>query len=71
MQARLKDADIPTMIYYPRPLHLQPAFGELGHVEGDFAVSEGLCNRVFSLPMHPYLGEGDIERIVSILSQTR
>ena len=66
--ARLKDAGVPTMIYYPKPLHLQPAFAYLGHKPGDFPVSEDLSNRIFSLPMHPYLEETDIERVVDALA---
>lgn len=63
-QERLKSAGVPTMIYYPRPLHVQGAFASLGYDNGDFPVSEGLCDRVFSLPMHPYLSDEQIEKIV-------
>lgn len=66
-QERLKVAGIPTMIYYPRPLHVQLAFAGLGYREGDFPVSEDLCNRVFSLPMHPYLTDDEIETIVAAM----
>ena len=48
------------MVYYPKPMHLQTAFAELGYQKGDFPVSESLCERVVSLPMHPYLDESDI-----------
>jgi dTDP-4-amino-4,6-dideoxygalactose transaminase len=58
---------IPTVIYYPRPLHLQGAFSFLGYREGDFPVSEDSARRIFSLPMHPYLTEGDQDRIVAVL----
>jgi UDP-2-acetamido-2-deoxy-ribo-hexuluronate aminotransferase len=58
---------IPTVIYYPRPLHLQSAFSSLGYRDGDFPVSEDCARRIFSLPMHPYLTEGDQDRIVSAL----
>ena len=64
MMQVLKAAGIPTMIYYPKPLHLQPAFAGLGHKEGDFPVSGDLASRVFSLPMHPYLDEATIGRVV-------
>jgi len=52
---RLKEAGIPTAIYYPRPLHMQTAFSHLGYRQGEFPVSEYISERVFSLPMHPYL----------------
>ena len=66
-QAKLAAADIPTMIYYPRPLHTQGAFAPLGYAEGDFAVTEDLVNRVFSLPMHPYLADDEAGRIVAAM----
>jgi len=66
-QKRLSDQSIPTMIYYPKALHLQKAFAYLGYAAGDFAVSEDLASRVFSLPMHPYLEETQIHAIVDAL----
>lgn len=63
IQAVLKDVDIPTAIYYPKPLHLQPAFESLGYQNGDFPISEDTAQRIFSIPMHPYLEEEDLDRI--------
>jgi dTDP-4-amino-4,6-dideoxygalactose transaminase len=68
LQKRLKAADIPTAIYYPKPLHLQTAFKSLGYKEGDFPVSEDFSSRIFSLPMHPYLSSVDQNKIASALS---
>jgi UDP-2-acetamido-2-deoxy-ribo-hexuluronate aminotransferase len=68
LQARLKDAGIPSAIYYPRPLHLQKAFDALGYKEGDFPVSEECSSRIFSLPMHPYLSAEEQERISQVLA---
>ncbi|WP_035059523.1 DegT/DnrJ/EryC1/StrS family aminotransferase [Andreprevotia chitinilytica] len=62
---KLKAAGIPTMIYYPKPLHLQKAFENLGHQPGDFPLSESVAERIFSLPMHPYLDDATIAQIVS------
>lgn len=64
---RLKAADIPTAIYYPKPLHLQTAFDNLGYKVGDFSISEDYAQRIFSLPMHPYLAEADQTNIAQIL----
>ena len=64
---KLQEAQIPTAIYYPLPLHLQRAFAHLGYKPGDFPVSESASRRIFSLPMHPYLGQADQERIVQVL----
>jgi dTDP-4-amino-4,6-dideoxygalactose transaminase len=55
---------IPSMIYYPVPLHLQKAYSNLGYSEGQFPVTEDLCRRVFSLPMHTELTNEQLEFIV-------
>lgn len=60
---RLQRAGIPYAVYYPKPLHLQKAFEDLGYKEGDFPVSEDCARRILSLPMHPYLKQEDQERI--------
>lgn len=65
---RLNAAGFPTAIYYPRPLHLQPAFHYLGYAKNDFPVSEDCARRVFSLPMHPYLPEAEQEKIAAVLA---
>jgi UDP-2-acetamido-2-deoxy-ribo-hexuluronate aminotransferase len=66
-QTRLSAAGIPTMIYYPKSLHEQKAFANLGYLRGDFPVSEDMAGRVFSLPMHPYLADAQISEIVSAM----
>jgi dTDP-4-amino-4,6-dideoxygalactose transaminase len=55
LQAYLKDQGIPSMIYYPMPLHVQPVFKDLGYSEGDFPVSEKAAKEALSLPMFPEL----------------
>jgi len=45
---------IPAAIHYPKPLHLQKAFSDLGYKEGDFPVSEQVSERIISLPMDAY-----------------
>jgi dTDP-4-amino-4,6-dideoxygalactose transaminase len=67
MMQRLAVAGIPTAIYYPKPLHLQQAFAYLGHKAGDFPGSEDTSSRIFSLPMHPYLDQVTVERIIAAL----
>jgi dTDP-4-amino-4,6-dideoxygalactose transaminase len=69
LMAGLKEAGIPTMIYYPKPLHLQSAFEGLGYKEGAFPVSETISKRIFSLPMHPYLTDQEIGTIVKIIAE--
>ncbi len=65
IQSRLKEADIPTAIYYPIPLHLQEAFAYLGGKEGGCPVSEAVSKRIFSIPFHPYLSDEEIDKICS------
>ena len=65
---KLKAAGVPTMIYYKKPLHLQEALSHLGYKVGDFPVSEDASERIFSLPMHPYLDEDTISGIIEAMA---
>jgi dTDP-4-amino-4,6-dideoxygalactose transaminase len=67
MIASLKKAGIPSAIYYPIPLHLQKAFSYLGYEKGQCPVSEAVAEKIFSLPMHPYLEEKDQDLIINTL----
>ena len=69
LQDRLQARGIPAAIYYPRPLHQQMAFADLGYAQTDFPVSMDCASRIFSLPLHPYLSEADQERIVQALKK--
>lgn len=62
LQSYLKENGIPSMIYYPKAMHLQTAFAQLKVYEA-CPVTEKLCDTVLSLPMHPYLEKDDIVRI--------
>jgi dTDP-4-amino-4,6-dideoxygalactose transaminase len=62
-QAGLKQAGVPTMVYYPIPLSRQPAYAHYPSVPTP--VSEALSGHVVSLPMHPYLDEGTQQRITA------
>jgi dTDP-4-amino-4,6-dideoxygalactose transaminase len=70
VQAAMQAAGVPSAIYYPRPLHLQPAYAA-AHATGieggapPLPVAEALCERCLSLPMHPYLAEGDVARVAA------
>jgi UDP-2-acetamido-2-deoxy-ribo-hexuluronate aminotransferase len=61
----LEKSGIPSMIYYPVPLHLQTAYKHLNYKVGDFPVTERLCNSVLSLPMHTELDEEQLSYITS------
>ena len=55
---------IKTQIYYPLPLHLQPAFKYLGHKKGDFPEAEGITKEVLSLPIYPELSKKEQDSII-------
>ncbi len=55
---------IPSMVYYPGPLHVQEAYRHLGYKETDFPVTSALCKQVLSLPMHPDMEQDQINYII-------
>jgi dTDP-4-amino-4,6-dideoxygalactose transaminase len=59
----LDSQNIPSMIYYPGPLHMQEAYGYLGYSANDFPVTSTLCKEVLSLPMHPDLEKEQLDYI--------
>lgn len=69
LQQALKEQGIPTMIYYPIPLHKQKAFAGLTGQLDDFPVTEKLCDCVLSLPMHPYLQVDEIDIVCSAIQK--
>lgn len=60
---KLKEEEIPVMVYYPIPLHLQTAFRYLGYSKGTLPNCEEYAERIFSIPMHPYLTDCEIAYI--------
>lgn len=69
VQATLKDSGIPSVIYYPVPLHRQPAFAHCPVAPGGCPASEALSGKVLSLPMHPYLSREDQDRVIAAFRQ--
>jgi UDP-2-acetamido-2-deoxy-ribo-hexuluronate aminotransferase len=69
LQKELSAKNIPTAVYYPKPLHLQTAYADLGHNTGDFPVAENVSGKILSLPMHPYLDEETLNIIVNRLEK--
>jgi UDP-2-acetamido-2-deoxy-ribo-hexuluronate aminotransferase len=63
LKSYLEKSGIPSMIYYPVPLHLQAAYKHLNYKKGDFPVTERLCESVLSLPMHTELDEEQLKYI--------
>lgn len=64
LQAYLKEAGIPTMVYYPKPMHMQTAFSRNKEYL-NCPVTERLCDTVLSLPMHPYMQEKDVYTVAN------
>lgn len=70
LQSALKEAGIPSMVYYPTPMHKQTAHAPYGPYADDLCpVATSLCDRVLSLPIHPYITEDDVEMVCSIVSK--
>jgi dTDP-4-amino-4,6-dideoxygalactose transaminase len=69
VQQRLKENGISSVVYYPRPLHLQDAMSFLGYREGDFALAEKASREVLSLPIYAELEESDIEKIAGVIKR--
>jgi len=68
LQAGLRDRGVPTAIYYPRPLHRQPAYA--GHHDGAaLPVSDDLAGRILALPIHPDLSNRDAERVCDAVAE--
>lgn len=67
IRAALKAENIPTSVYYAKPMHLLPAFSALGGRKGDFPVAEAASERIFALPFHPYLTEEEIDHVSRII----
>jgi dTDP-4-amino-4,6-dideoxygalactose transaminase len=69
LQASLKVSGIPAMVYYPKPMHLQTAFSNVipNEAKDLCPTATSLCDRVLSLPMHPYLSEEDINTVCNAI----
>jgi UDP-2-acetamido-2-deoxy-ribo-hexuluronate aminotransferase len=68
-QAALRADGVPTAIYYPRPLHRQPAYAAY-HDGTKLPVSEDLATRILALPIHPDLTDQDVDRICEAVLAT-
>ncbi|MEM1282333.1 MAG: DegT/DnrJ/EryC1/StrS family aminotransferase [Chlamydiota bacterium] len=67
IQGALKSQGVPTAVYYPKSLHEQPVFGDLGYTIGDFPHSEKASQQVLSLPIHPWLTEEEQTLVIDQL----
>ena len=69
LQDYLKKQDIPSMIYYPKPMHMQQAFEGICVKGDDCSNTVELCKRVLALPLHPYMMDNDIEKVTALICQ--
>ena len=69
LQAALKEKGIPTMVYYPIPMHLQTAFKGCKADYCDLSVAEKLSKTVLSIPMHPYLDQASQDAVIAALRE--
>jgi len=69
LQSALKQAEIGSAIYYPKPLHLQPCFASLGYGEGDLPEAEKACHEVLALPNFPGITVEESSRVVHVIEQ--
>ena len=70
IQDHLKELGIPTAVYYGKSLHLQPAYQHLYYKEGDMPNSERISENIVSLPMHPYLENTQIYKIIQAVLES-
>jgi UDP-2-acetamido-2-deoxy-ribo-hexuluronate aminotransferase len=68
VRAHLTAQKIATAVYYPVPLHQQPAYPGLG-APGDFPISEALCQTVLALPIHPTLTDAQVDQVVAAVGE--
>ena len=65
---KLKSKGVASGVYYPVPLHLQPAFNYLGYKIGDMPNSEFLSLHTFAIPVYPELNNQELEYIVNVIN---
>ena len=70
VRAALGTEGIQTGIHYPIPIHLQPAYAELGLGPGSFPVTERIAGELLSLPMYPELTRELVEEVVDAVTRT-
>jgi dTDP-4-amino-4,6-dideoxygalactose transaminase len=69
-QAAFDAANVSHGIHYPIPVHLQPAFANLGYKQGSFPVTEALAPKIISLPMFPELSDNQVQRVAGACLKT-
>ena len=68
LQTVLKKEGIPSMVYYPSPMHMQTAFAHLPYSSDHCPIANALCNTCLSLPLHPYMDEKETEQVAKAIT---
>jgi len=68
LQACLKAGGVDTLIHYPMPVHMQPAYADLGLGKGEFPVAEKAAGEILSLPMFPQLRDDEVEKVAELIN---
>ena len=71
LRQQLEATGVQTAIHYPIPVHLQPAYMDLGYRAGDFPVSEEAARAVLALPIFPEMTENQLHSVVEVFSSAR
>lgn len=69
LQAYLKEKGIPSMVYYPKPMHQQKAFEDVVSDDRDFPNTLELCDRVLALPLHPYMSREETKLVADSIRE--
>jgi dTDP-4-amino-4,6-dideoxygalactose transaminase len=67
LKQQLQNAGVSTIIYYPIPIHRQPAYAALGYGPGSLPITERLCSEVLSLPIFPELSAEQQQQVIAVL----
>ena len=67
LQKHLADRGVPTLIYYPQPLHLQKCYADQGWKIGDYPVAEEISRRILPLPMYPELADAHVDHVIATI----
>jgi dTDP-4-amino-4,6-dideoxygalactose transaminase len=69
LAAALRERGIGTLVHYPIPLHLQPAFAEMGYRKGDFPVAERAADEILSIPLFPEMTDAQAEAVARAIRE--
>jgi dTDP-4-amino-4,6-dideoxygalactose transaminase len=71
LQAHLQAHGVSALVHYPVPVHLQPAYADLGYTPGRLPATEHVASRILSLPLYPELTEDEVRTVCSLIADSR